>query len=406
MARSMLEPSGKKGRQGTVDPELFKMALGGPEVDAAFFFPTDAASWENDRYLLHRQRRSAVRGTAKGVRFLPTGPAPAQADRPDPKRRPPDLLRLVRGIRALRQGVIAFPNLALSEDLLVCHPDVAGVRPIRFGLVCADKLRLEENAAWECHRQILRGIGLAGLKAKPERPARGGLAGLEQWAAEVQLRRRRRWWPYVLAGLILLLLVGLIWRAGPEGRFVDMAVKTRSFVVIVDKSGSMAEHFEEVRRQAAQLLESMQSSRLLMWERTYADFILFDEQPISLLEGLCALDEQVTASLNARLAEVQADGADTRLAPAVALAAAEISAHKRPTTVLILSDGEDYTIAGMLADVEGLRASFGGVEVVVHTASPRLLLPGAAPQPVTDGEQQLAELSRILNGRFGPQRKE
>jgi hypothetical protein len=74
--------------------------------------------------------------------------------------------------------------------------------------------------------------------------------------------------------------------------------------------------------------------------------------------------------------------------------------------VLILSDGEDYTIAGMLADVEGLRASFGGVEVVVHTASPRLLLPGAAPQPVTDGEQQLAELSRILNGRFGPQRKE
>jgi hypothetical protein len=95
-------------------------------------------------------------------------------------------------------------------------------------------------------------------------------------------------------------------------------------------------------------------------------------------------------------------GGGTNLAAAMDLAAEEIKKHGRKTTLLILTDGEDNTIAGLIRDKDRICKAMGGIDVVANTTTPRLFEGKGDPKPANGYEKGLDEFSRAYNGRFGP----
>ena len=66
------------------------------------------------------------------------------------------------------------------------------------------------------------------------------------------------------------------------------------------------------------------------------------------------------------------------------------------------TDGEDQSIPEMLKDKDKVLAKFKGVPITVHAVTPRLLMPGADPRPVTTDEKNLQDFCKAFNGQFGP----
>jgi hypothetical protein len=389
-----------------VDPRLFREAMSRPAVSREFFFPLDQAWWDNGRFTLGRQGGPGALAL-RGVRLQE--PQPGGMNPPPERDTQADLRALFGSVAELRR-VPEFSGLVLSDETRIGAQGgaVPGKR-IVFGLSClpGGRFQVEDAAAGECHRVVRRAIERSGYRIEhPKEPfnATTGFKGLNDWAAAVRLRKkfdpRRLLW---LLLLLPLLLLPRACRPGPASTpppdtMFGVPVEADSFIILLDKSASMGPYIAQVRDEARKLLQERSRDP---GKSHFADLIVYDAETESVLGDVQPVTPEritkVTSYLNAMKA-----GGWTRLAVATDLAAREVVRHGRKTTLIVLTDGEDKTIPQMIRDQEKIRAKFGGVPFTMHAITPRLFAPGADPHPATPEENDLAELCKCFNGRFGP----
>jgi hypothetical protein len=134
----------------------------------------------------------------------------------------------------------------------------------------------------------------------------------------------------------------------------------------------------------------------------YINIISFNDQATSALGNIKAVDKQTANELNKFLDQMQMDGG-TNLRSAIEASAQEIVRHQRPVTVIVLTDGKDPSIAGMLRNIQSVKDYFQGVDVTVKTCTPRLFK-GGNTTPATPEEVGLRDFAKEFGGSFGPER--
>lgn len=373
------------------------------DFNAELFVRPSMSSWTDGRMRLNKSDRWEAETDISGARFQAADLA--GDDLSLERETQADVTGLVDGIRELRkldglEGLIASPH-----DLRAKQPIPGKGTRMKFGLRLDPKGRGADDAfaARQCHAAVRRAIrrsGLVVLEPKERFDPATGLAGLREWGSRLRLRRRRPrpWWL-----LLLPLLLFLRDCDGPE-TFFGFDIEHRSLLVILDKSGSMESVFPSVQAEARRTLGGMKQAGWFASD-AWADVIVYDAAPVSALGGLKRLDDETESALNEFLATLT-PGGGTSLRPALELAAKEVAAHGKPTTLVILTDAQDGSIAATLADMPELTKQFAGVEIAGNALTPRLLTPEgeASPGPVGGEEQALSELAERLGGTFGPRK--
>jgi hypothetical protein len=401
------------GTAAKVDPRRFREAMNRPAIARELFLPLEQAWWDGKRLTLGRQS-GASRPVGRGVRLQE--PRPDDASSPPERDTQADFRALFASVAELRRQP-DLSGLVLSEEALIGKESgaVPGKR-IQFGLNCpADgRFQTDASAAGECHRVLKKAVERSGYRVvhphAPFNPSTG-FAGLDQWSHAVRLRRKRDWRPWLL--LLLLLPLALLPRScrsesvrqaapapvpPPADTMFGVPVEGESFIILLDKSGSMGPYIAQVRDEAQKLLQQRLGDKGKIHS---ADLIVYDAETESVLGDIKPITPerigQVTSYLNGMKV-----GGWTNLAVAIDLAAKEVVRHGRKTTLIVLTDGEDKTILKMIREKERICALFQGVPVTLNATTPRLFVPGASTRPATFEEEDLAELCRCLNGHFGP----
>jgi Mg-chelatase subunit ChlD len=236
---------------------------------------------------------------------------------------------------------------------------------------------------------------------------------LLEWAGNLELTKRRRYTPpkWLLLLLLLPLLFLLPWKCGttntaipPDAQFVfRVPVETETFLLLVDKSASMEEHFPQVQAQVKQLLDNRLKNSAV---KSHVDIINYDSTAKSALGSIKELTPEVNEDLCKCLNNLRAGGG-TNLESAIKLAAEELKKHGnkdgKKATIVILTDGKDESIAPMLKEIRNGKNPFGSIRIITNTTSPRLLEKGSNTKPGDVWEKQLQEFSEKLGGNFGPQ---
>jgi len=382
--------------QTTEQNDIFNKRLQQPDIVAAFFFPLSHATWHDGYYSLNKDDIPKVRSKLSGVRFQAADPS---GENLEPERQcQQDVLNLIQSLSRLRETP-ALSNLVLSSDILTTSQSDSGTR-VKFGLYLNPKGRFSKptDAARVCHRRIVGAVKKSGFvidSPKSFNP-KTGMAGLSQWAEKLRLRPRRKLWPWLLLLLLLLLLPFLKNCNSPPKIFVP--IETQSFIIIMDKSSSMAPYFQAVRTEAGKTLERMKSS---FFSTHYANIIAYHSSAISALGAIKKVNDESGQKLILFLDNLKAGGG-TNLRSGMELAAKEVAAHKKPTTLLIFTDGEDSSIEAMLQDMKPITSQFQDIQIIGNTLTPRLFSNGADPTPINNAETKLSELAKALNGQFGP----
>ena len=360
-----------------IDSERFKCLVQSAELATEFFLPLDRASWQGDRYTLGTGGSGGVGSQIVGVRLQ--APDPANQDTSLERNCQEDVFRLVKSIRRLRQT----PELAgavLSKEFVVSRQSGNGSgKRVRFGLHCPANGRFasDEAASAECHRQISRAIHRAGFVVDQPKSfdAKTGLAGLEEWAKSLRLQRRLLpvpVWVLLLPLPLLLLLIPWNCSPGTQPSTITTSVQppvipqidTQSFIILLDKSSSMnGSPFRDVKKEVADRLDQLLSSKT----EAYLDLITYDATASSLLGKLKLLDGNVKQELMAKVSGLLADGQDTKLETAIKKAAEQVIEHGKPTTLVVLTDGEDDTVQNMLNTIDQQTKQFGGIKVVIKS---------------------------------------
>src|SRR5262249_41288430 len=191
----------------------------------------------------------------------------------------------------------------------------------------------------------------------------------------------------------------LMQRGGPPESFFGVPIESESFILIVDRSSSMAPHLRAVEEEVGTTLARMRASP----SPRSIDVIAFASGAESMLGKIMPLDDQVAAHLSSAIDALQTQGG-TNLESAMVKAAEEVRAHGKPTTLIVLTDGQDESIPRMLERMPEVEKAFGGVRVSTHTTTPRLFAGGDAT-PQDQYERELGQFSTPLHGRFGPSRE-
>jgi hypothetical protein len=396
-----------------VDPRQFREAMSRPAVARELFLPLDQAWWDGGRFTLGRHR-GAPPPVSRGVRLqepqsTSAGPRPERDTQVD-------LCALFGSVAELRR-VPELSELVLSEETLVGNQtgSVPGKRVV-FGLHTAPDGRFQPEvpAAGECYRVVKKAVERSGYRIvhpqAPYNPATG-FAGLREWSNAVRLKRKPDWRPWLL--LLLLLPLALLLKScrfertppavpppavtSPD-RLFGVPVEGESVIILLDKSGSMGPYIAQIRDEAQKLLleRSKDPGKI-----NYADLIVYDAETESVLGDVLPITVERIGKVTNYLNAMQVGGW-TNLAVAVDLAAKEVVRHKKKTTLIVLTDGEDKTIPKMIRDKDRIRSMFQGVPFTINATTPRLFTPGANPRPATIDEDDLAEFCRCFNGRFGP----
>jgi hypothetical protein len=391
-----------------IDPRLFREAMGRPAIARELFLPLDQAWWDGSAFTLGRLN-DARAPVQRGVRLQE--PRPQSAGPPPERDTQLDLGALFGSVAELRK-VPQLSELVLSQETLIGEQrgSLPGKRVV-FGLRSYPNGRFQSEAvaAGECHRVVRRAIDRAGYRLEHPRerfnPATG-FAGLREWAAAVRLRRKPDWRRWLL--LLLLLPLLLLPRAcksqppppaaPPPDTLFRVPVEDESFIILLDKSGSMGPYFAQVRDEARKLMQerSRDPARL-----HFADLIVYDAETESVLGGVQPVTPESIGKVTNYLNSMTAGGW-THLSVAIDLAAKEVVKHGKKTTIIVLTDAEDKTIPIMLNNKSKWKALFGKVPVTVNATTPRLFTAGADPRPTGPYEEELAEFCKVFNGRFGP----
>jgi hypothetical protein len=393
----------RRAARPAVDAQLFRRAMGRPAVARELFLPLGRAWWDGGRYTLGRWAARGRGPRLAGVRLQEPGPAAAGA--PPERDTQADLRALVGSVAELRRQP-GLEGVVLSAEALAA-PQAGAVpgKRLVFGLrvPAFGRGRPEAAAARECHRAIRRAVERAGYRVvhplRPPDPA-AGFAGLLEWAGAVRLRRKRRERRWLLL-LPLLLLLPWAFPGCPSkpSTLFGISVDTEGFIILLDKSGSMGDFFGPVRDEAKKLLlERLQAPG----GPPCADLIVYDAQAESVLGGLEPVTPERVAAITAYLDNLTAGG-HTNLAAAIDVAGPEVARRGlKTTTLIVLTDGEDTSLAQMVKDKDKVRAKFGGAPFTVRATTPRLFAPGADPKPDGPAEKDLAEFCKTFGGKFGP----
>ena len=379
----------------TVQTELSK-----PSIAGELFLSPEHAKWRKDRLRLDRKLKPAARSQASGVRFQawdPTGKHPEKEQQCQK-----DVGRLVRSVAKMRGG--SLDHIVLSRDAVRGHSlGEKEVSRVKFGLNMSSGKRYQDEtkATKECHRQIVKAAKRCGFIVEHPKSfdPKTKFTGLATWADELKLRRRRRPKPWWLLPLLLLALLPFIECQSPQ-EFFGFKVD-ESFIVIVDVSPSVQKDFPAIQAEVKKTLAAIRGSGATC----FANIITFSSFAESALGGIKEVDDQVADQLNA-FADQMTQRGGTRLESAITLAAAEIQAHGRDTTLIILTDGQDQSVTGMLGQIDSIKSSFGEPKVKAFALTPRLFDGTAPPIPQGSHEEQLSEFACALNGRFGPQEED
>jgi hypothetical protein len=393
----------------------FRERMSRTDVAAELFFPIGGAQWRTGRYSMARKERGGARTEIAGVRFQAADPT--GEDRAPERQCQADVVNLVGSVARLRAEPGLESVVLSNQTMRIRQPAPGSGSRVKFGLRAGAGERFADDraAAAECHRRIVRAVRRSGLVVEHPRrfAAESGMEGLRAWGSELRLRRRRRPWWLLLPLLLLLLLLPVPRSAGAEApapeRFFGVPIATESLLVLVDKSGSMQAHFAAVRAEAKRLLARIEASGDARW----ANVVAYDQAAHSALPGLAAVDAGTSRSLLAFLDGLAAGGG-THLRAGIEEAARQVAEHGRPTTLVILTDGQDGSIRAMLQQMDPVLARFAGVSIVGHAVTPRFFrsrpgdgppAPGssAGPLPADQAERDLSELAERLHGRFGPE---
>ena len=397
---------------GVFNRAAFTQLLKKPGMAAAMFLPVDRAEWMNGRYTLGKKPAPLPAGEFTGVRLLV--PDPRNLNKTAEQNVQGDLVQLIDSLVKIRAADKDLAGTVLSSERIV-KKDRSGVPRVRFGLRCdaSNKFADEAAAATECHRQIVRSFqqALFGIESQPPFDASQGFTGLSTWAKGVRLKKFWDWrWL-----LLLLLLLPFLFRSCRETD--PIAGSTRSFIIVVDSSSSMEPYFSKVREEATKTLNNITDSAFkqilgFLGQSHYIDLINYDDTAKSLFGELKPVTKATADEILKGIEGLQ-PGGSTNLKTAMTLAEQEIKKHGRETTVCIITDGADNTVAGMINEMESNRAAVesrfgmsGGGRPLMHvnTLSPRLLDQTdrtGQVSPQNPEEQQLAKFSSMFYGMFG-----
>ncbi|MSR55694.1 MAG: VWA domain-containing protein [Gemmataceae bacterium] len=414
----MNEPSpSASSPQQPIDIQIVRRTLQNPAIARELFLPLDMCRWDGQRVTLGEGHGGNVAAAYSGVRLQP--PDPSNRDLTREKVVQSDLVSLIKSLTELRKTP-QFAGAVISSEAIVGR-DPGGVQRARFGLYVPPdgRFKNEGDAARECQRQIASAMKRGGFRV--ESPfhfdPNGGFRGLSEWAGKVRLQRKKLPWLLILIGLVALCLLALVpmmckgpstprppstAAAPPDSKPADLfgtKVDTDSLVILLDKSGSMEAFFPNVRDEAQRLFDE----RLANKQECFVDLITYDSGAHSVLGGMKQLTPDVGGKLIAYLHNLRAGGG-TDLQKGIDLAAKEVKAHGRKTTLVVITDGEDGTIQGMVTNKASIRQQFGGAEFLLNSTTPRLFDQTGSAQPQNQYETQLKQLSEAFNGRFGPNR--
>jgi hypothetical protein len=374
-----------------IDVDCFVSAMQKPNFDAELFFPIDRSKWVDDHYRLDEFARKTVVKNS-GVRLQDT----TSVDESSRSREQVqwDMSHVVSSLIQLRSSP-GMKSVIVSSDF-VQSKDKSKVDRIKFGLASRESFVDDAAAAKATHANFIRVIHKSGFRI--EHPKQfdpsTGLNGLLAWANELSLKKKWRppWW-WILIPLLLLLL----WLRGcePAEEFIGITVETKSLVIIIDQSNSMAPYIQQVRDEAKQLLSR--------WENTYTshyiNVITYNDSATSALGDLKVVDQTTADELTSFLDSLQMDGG-TRLESAIDVVSEEIARHDRPVTAIVLTDGEDPSIGSMLQNIQSVKSKFKGRDVTIKTCTPRLFN-GGDPAPANAAESGLKDFAAEFGGSFG-----
>ena len=202
-------------------PASLQRILRQPDIASEFFFPVDRATWreQQKRYFIKREDRRSVRSSIGGVRFQAANLAePGSRTEIDCQH---DFVRLVQSLMILRKQP-ELSGIVLSQDVLL-QKQRGGTKGKRakFGLALPSDGRFlnDVDAARENHRRIVRaiqGAGFSVIDPTGRFEPRTGMDGLQEWASNLRLGKRRNYW-WIL--LLFVLLIPTLWllRCEPTG---------------------------------------------------------------------------------------------------------------------------------------------------------------------------------------------
>ena len=391
-----------------IDNSLFREVLFRPSVAREFFLPFEHARWEGDTYTLAGANQRLVRPDFAGLRLQAA--EPNDPNQVIERQCQNDLRKLVSTVREIRQDK-ALSGVVISNELVLGRQPDSPCRRVIFGLYrpTDDRFRDDNKAAEECHRQIGRAVAKAGLRVEKPGPfdPKSGMKGLEEWAGSVRLCRNP--WPVSPYWLLLLLLIPiflLLWGCPSSTPITEpnreeprkqedpgpWKVDTDSFLILVDKSGSMVPYFPQIREESKRLL----NKRITQQKKSFADIIVYDQNAASALGEIMEVNNPVADRLISYIENLKAGGG-TNLESAIQLAGERVKKHGKETTLLIVTDGEDDSIPKMLKDPARVRACFGNINVKAVWTTPRSLKDGASQEPQNKEERDLQEFTRVFS---------
>lgn len=389
--------------------EEFRKILNRPLISRSSFFSSEFAEWDGENYRLGKNfDKAKITLSRFGVRLQE--PDPTKIDITRQKDCQDDLVRLIRSIKELRKDERLQSLVLSNESFTNRDSSQAYCKRVVFGLRCPsnNQYRTDSEGASECYNQIIKTINKAGYELEPQTnfDSSKGFQGLEDWVGALRLRQKKqfnKWLLLLLIPLLLLLLPMTCQRNVPESKptvFMGMNVDTDSFIILIDKSGSVEPYFGKIRTEAKRFMEERTSATRKRKTNSYANIISYDGSAYSALGKMSELTDFNIGKLDGYVDSLKASG-DTNLKSAIDEAFKEISVHGKNTTILILTDGEDRSIPSIINNKDDLLKSCPGVKVVCNTTTPRLFDNNEDPQPINTNENSLTELSKSFGGKFG-----
>ncbi len=373
-------------------------------INRELFLPIERCRWDGEKLTFGKNSvTSDLKKQFVGVRLQE--PDPQNIDRIKEQAVQNDLVSLVKSIQEIRKKPETSGIVLSSENLIGTDP--GKTTRIRFGLASPPdgKFKLNESeAANECYTQIIKAIEKAGFKQEPTKPFEPsrGFVSLLDWASSVRFRKfgiqlPKNWW---YACFLPLLFTPLCCNpfscSGPDAEIFGQAVKN-DFIIILDKSDSMKQFFDEVASQAQSLLNNKIKNR----NACNMDFIAYDGSAKSYFQEIKSIKSDDVGQLISYLHSLQSGGG-TDLSKAIDLAAKEVVRHKKKTTLYVFTDGADSSIPEMVKNAGAIKKKFEGVEVVINMTTPRLASGKEISTPQIPEEVEMEKLAKIFNGKFGP----
>ncbi|MCI5190100.1 MAG: VWA domain-containing protein [Candidatus Electrothrix sp. AS4_5] len=215
------------------------------------------------------------------------------------------------------------------------------------------------------------------------------------------MEKKNYWW------LLLLLLIPLLFtlpHCKQDNNYnIINKLNTSALIILVDKSGSMKATLSKVKTNIKDELEKIYSKSSIFTSK-YIDIIFFDAASYPAFGKLEKLSQD---SINKLMPFVEAQNASggTCINSAFMKAIEEIKEYGKPTTILLLTDGEDECLDEIFKiDKKNIP------KIILDSKTPRFIgldSPQLGPeqeQIKNLREERLRKLSGHFNGSFGTQK--